>query len=167
MPRCGWESGDFPSRLSPPSALVGRADEIQALRSALEDAVSGRARGVLVAGAPGVGKSALIEQLRPMVTARGGWYVAGKFDQYRHDAAAGAVAQVLAGLGRLLLAEPETELAGVRERILASVGSNAGLITAAVPELGALLGAHPAQTSADPVQIEARLRVSIVRDHPG
>ena len=41
--------------------------------------------GVLVSGAPGVGKTALVDQLRPVVTGSDGWFVAGKFDQYRRD----------------------------------------------------------------------------------
>jgi diguanylate cyclase (GGDEF)-like protein len=153
---------DFPSRLSPPSTLVGRDAEIAALRAALDGAVGGAVgggtRGVLVAGAPGVGKSALIEQLRPMVTARGGWYVAGKFDQYRHDTAAGAVAQALAGLGRLLLAEPDEELAGQRQRIRDALGPNTGLVTAAVPEFATLLGADHPSVDGDPTETETRLR---------
>ena len=81
--------------------------------TAFEYALQGRERGALVAGAPGVGKTALIDELRPIVTARGGWFVAGKFDQYRRDAASDAVRQALRALGRLLLAEPE---AGARRR---------------------------------------------------
>ena len=149
---------DFPSRLSPPSTLVGRDTEIGTLGSVLDSALHSRSRGVLVAGAPGVGKSALIEQLRPMVTARGGWYVAGKFDQYRHDAASGAVAQALAGLGRLLLAEPEEDLAAQREAILAALGPNVGLITTIAPEFVTLLGAGHDVAAADPRDAEARLR---------
>ncbi len=52
---------------------------------AFAGALAGRCRGVLVGGAPGVGKTALIDQLRPVVTGGDGWFVAGKFDQYRRD----------------------------------------------------------------------------------
>ncbi len=44
--------------------LVGRASERDALRSALDDAASGRGRVVLVAGQAGVGKSRLARDLR-------------------------------------------------------------------------------------------------------
>ena len=53
------------------------------------------------------------------------------------------VHQAFRALGRLLLAEPEDELAEVRERILAAVGPNAGLLTAMVPEFAALLAVPP------------------------
>jgi signal transduction histidine kinase len=134
---------DVPLRLLPPSRLAGRDGEVAALEEAFEDALAGRCQGVLVGGAPGVGKTALADQLRPVVTGRDGWFVAGKFDQYRRDLEFDGVNQAFRALGRLLLAEPEDELAQVRERILAAAGPNAGLLTAAVPEFAALLAVPP------------------------
>jgi hypothetical protein len=151
-PRVG--DHDVPLRLLPPSRLVGRDDEVAALRAALEDALAGRCRGVLVGGAPGVGKTALVDELRPVATGRDGWFVAGKFDQYRRDREFDAVHQATRALGRLLLAEPEDDLAEVRERILEAVGANAGLLTATVPEFGALLGVPP--EAGDPLTAQVR-----------
>ena len=97
----------------------GATTEVAALGAAFEEALAGRCRGVLVGGAPGVGKTALVDELRPVVTGADGWFVTGKFDQYRRDLEFDAVHQAFRALGRLLLAEPEEELAEVRERILA------------------------------------------------
>ena len=102
---------DFPLRLLPPSRLVGRDGEVAALAAAFEEALAGRCRGVLVSGTPGVGKTALADELRPVVTGRDGWFVAGKFDPYRRDLEFDAVHQAFRALGRLLLAEPDEELA--------------------------------------------------------
>jgi predicted ATPase/signal transduction histidine kinase len=145
---------DVPLRLLPPSRLVGRDAEVAALGAALAEAVAGRCRGVLVGGAPGVGKSALADQLRPVVTGADGWFVAGKFDAYRRDLEFDAAHQAFRALGRLLLAEPEEELAQVRMRILAAAGPNAGLLTAVVPEFAALLGVPPA--AGDPLTAQVR-----------
>ncbi|MDT7713761.1 MAG: hypothetical protein QOG46_2664, partial [Pseudonocardiales bacterium] len=57
-------------------------------------------------------------------------------------------------LGRLLLAEPEDELAEVRERILRAVGPNAGLLTAVLAEFAALLAVPP--NPGDPLTAQAR-----------
>ncbi|WP_433505549.1 AAA family ATPase [Pseudonocardia halophobica] len=151
---------DVPLRLLPPSRLVGREEEVAALQVAFEDARAGRCRGVLVGGAPGVGKTALIDELRPVVTGRDGWFVAGKFDQYRRDLAFDAVYQAFRALGRLLLAEPEDELAAVRERILGVLGTNAGLVTATSPEFAALLGTPP--DAGDPLTAQVRTQRAAV-----
>ncbi len=145
---------DVPPRLLPPSRLAGRDGEVAALGEAFEDGLAGRCRGVLVGGAPGVGKTALADQLRPVVTGRDGWFVAGKFDQYRRDLEFDAINQAFRALGRLLLAEPDDELAQVRERILAEVGPNAGLVTATVPEFAALLAVPP--EPGDPLTAQGR-----------
>jgi len=145
---------DVPLRLLPPSRLAGREDEIAALQAAFEEALAGRCRGVLVSGAPGVGKTALADELRPVVTGRDGWFVAGKSDPYRRDLEFDAVNQAFRALGRLLLAEPDDELAEVRGRILGAAGPNAGLLAATVPEFATLLGVPP--EPGDPLTAQVR-----------
>jgi diguanylate cyclase (GGDEF)-like protein len=134
---------DFPMRLTPPSTLVGRDTEIGILRDTFAAVAAGGRRTVLVTGAPGVGKTALIDELRPLVTAAGGWFVSGKFDQYRRDADSNGLRQSLRGLGRMLLAEPDEHLTGDRARILDALGANAGLIAALLPEFALLLDVAP------------------------
>ena len=158
----GLGERDFPPRLSAPSRLVGRDGEIAVLRAVFEDAMAGSARGALVAGAPGVGKSALVNALRPIVADRGGWFVGGKFDQYRPDAAGGAVVQAMRGLGRLLLAEPEEALAVRREAIRRALGSDAGLVGSVLPEFAVLLGAAQEPVSVAVVEVQSRLRQALL-----
>ena len=147
---------DFPARLLPPSRLAGRDDEVAALEAAFAGALAGRCRGVLVGGVPGVGKTALANQLRPVVTGGDGWFVAGKFDAYRRDLEFDAGYQAFRALGRLLLAEPEDELAQLRMRIVAAVGPGAGLLTAVLPEFAALLGVPP--DAGDPLTAQTRVQ---------
>jgi AAA ATPase domain len=99
---------DVPLRLLPPSWLVGRDDEVAVLQAAFEAARDGECRVVLIGGTAGVGKTALVDQLRPVVTGREGWFVAGKFDQFRRDLEFDGVHQAFRALGRLLLAEAAT-----------------------------------------------------------
>jgi predicted ATPase/signal transduction histidine kinase len=157
-PRVGEH--DFPVRLLPPSRLVERDNEVAVLQAAFDDVLAGRCRGVLLSGAPGVGKTALVDELRPVVTGSDGWFVAGKFDQYRRDLEFDAVNQALRALGRLLLAEPEDELAQLRERILGAVGPNAGLLTAMLPEFAPLLAVPP--DPGDPLTAQVRTQRAAV-----
>ena len=161
---------DFPPRLVPPSRPVGRDVEIDMLRQALVDAVEGRSRGVLVAGGSGVGKTALIDQLRPVVAAAGGRFVAGKFDQYGRDTSGDGVHQVLTGIARLLLAQPPEVLDETRERLLVALGANAELVRV-VPEMAVLLGlgvdegvaaGQSPEGLSDPRLVEARAQRAVV-----
>ena len=155
-------SHDFPPRLVPPSRIVGRDAEIAALDAAFSAAAAGRCHGVLVGGAQGVGKTSLIDELRSIVTARDGWLVGGKFDPFRRDQEYDAIWQAFHGLGRLLLAEPEEVVADVRERLLRSVGPNAGLLAALHPEFAALLEISPEPATADPLGAGTRLQATAV-----
>ncbi|MBM2614837.1 diguanylate cyclase [Actinoplanes sp. LDG1-06] len=148
---------DFPTRLSGPSHLVGRDAEIDTLRGALDEALAGRLRGLLVSGPSGVGKTALINELRPAVTAAGGWFVTGKFDQFRQDAAADGAASVYRALVRLLLSENEADLARLRAALGPALGANAGLLAGLVPELGPLLGVEPEEARGDQAEVQGRL----------
>ena len=76
---CAFRVGehDVPLRLLPPSRLVGRDAEVAALEAAFEDALAGRCRGVLVGGAPGVGKTALVDRAAAGGD-RPGWLVRGR-----------------------------------------------------------------------------------------
>ena len=134
---------DVPPQLLPPARLVGREPEVATLEEAFERALTGRCRVLLVAGAPGIGKTALANELRAAVTGYAGWFVAGKFDEHRRDLEADGVFQAFNALYRLLLAEPEEELAAVRERAVSALGPNAGLATAVSPEAAALLRVAP------------------------
>jgi diguanylate cyclase (GGDEF)-like protein len=144
---------DFAWRLQSPARLIGRAEEIGALRAAFDRSLRGDCRAVLVSGASGVGKTVLMDELRPLVTARRGYFIAGKFDQYRRDAP-NAIAQSLRALGRLLLAEPQAEIDALRARILVGVGADAPIL-ATLPEFATLLDLHAANLS--PIDNAARL----------
>lgn len=147
---------DFPVRLRAPSRLVGRDEEIGTLRRAFTAALSGESRGVLVDGPPGVGKTALLNELRPIVTASNGWFVSGKFDRYRRDQDYDGVRQAFRALGRLLLAEPESRLTALRERIRRNVGANLNWLVGIVPEFAALLRVEPPEPPSDPLFNRAR-----------
>src|ERR1700676_3287229 len=163
---------DLPARLLPPSRLVARDSEVVSLRAAFDGALTGECRAVLISGGPGVGKTALVDELRAVVTGCDGWFVAGKSDMYRRDLEFDAINQALRALGRLLLAEPEDQLAQFRQRILVAVGANAGLLTAILPEFAALLAVSPhpgnpltAQTRAQRAEMEV-LRAVASRTRP-
>ena len=165
-PRCRVGERDVPLRLLPPSRLVGREAEVAALQAAFEDALAGRCRGVLVGGAPGVGKTALVDELRPVVTGSGR-LVRGR-----------QVRPVPAGSGvRRRSTRRSGRWAGCcwpsrrRSWPRSASGSwrrsapNAGLLAAMVPEFAALLAVPP--DPGDPLTAQVRAQRSGVAGAAG
>ena len=149
---------DFPLRLAAPARLVAREAEIDILGSSFADALAGHGRGLLITGEPGVGKTVLIDELRPIVAAAGGWMIVGTFGQNSQDMDSNAVRQAMRGLGRLLLAEPEAVLAAHQTNLLALLGSRAPVMAALIPEFELLLpGVVPNLPPGDPQLVQSQI----------
>ncbi|HVZ44816.1 MAG TPA: ATP-binding protein [Ramlibacter sp.] len=69
---------DFGDRLAAPCHPVGRDGELERLRGAFDAASDGATRVVLVAGAAGVGKTALVDAVRRVVESRDGSLFVGR-----------------------------------------------------------------------------------------
>jgi diguanylate cyclase (GGDEF)-like protein len=149
---------DFPHQLTGPSRLFAREAEISRLRSAFAAVCAGGARGLLVTGRTGVGKTALIDQLRPTVATAGGWFISGTFDAADADLRTDALTRALGALGRLLLAEPESALLEQRRRLRSVLGGNAALMAGLVPDLAPVLGVAGDPPFGDPLEIQSRAR---------
>jgi len=116
------------------SALVGRADELRAVRAAWASVVDGKPGVVLLGGDAGVGKSRLVAELRPDVLAAGGAWLLGSTPSRSSGTQPFAP---LTGALRTLLRDLDP---AERDRI---VGHARGDLARLLPELGAA-GGSPA-----------------------
>lgn len=110
-------------------AFVGRGRELGELSGALEEALGGRGRAVLVSGEPGIGKSTLADQLIRAARRRGARVLVGRCWEAGGAPAYWPWVQVLRGLLR------ETDAATVR----AQLGREGADVATIVPELWELL----------------------------
>ncbi|MCB9779192.1 MAG: AAA family ATPase [Alphaproteobacteria bacterium] len=150
---------DRPSRVQQPGQLYGRAGEIAALEGALRRVAGGTRELVLVEGAAGVGKTALIHELhRPMVET-GGVFVSGKFDQFRRGLPYASLADAFGQLCMGLMTASPVEIAGWRQRLQGALGDSAQALVDLVPELGLLLGPQPPAPEVPPAEAEQRLHL--------
>ncbi|MFC5300967.1 diguanylate cyclase [Azospira restricta] len=135
--------GDIPVRFHIPQKLYGRDREVAAILAAFDRAAAGAAGLLLVEGAPGVGKSALVHEVHQPLTERRGNFVAGKFDQYQRDVPFYAWTLAFQDFCHLLLQEDEAALARWRQRILTGVGSLGRVLTDVVPSIELIIGRQP------------------------
>ncbi len=146
-----------------PQRLYGREREFEALESAFSRARAGATQLALVRGYAGVGKTALVHELRGVITAHRGQMISGKFDQRAHGVAYAPVVSALRELLRRLLGEPEESLRRWRAVIEEAVGGNGQLIVDMLPELEILLGPQQAIPVLGPIESQNRFRLVFQR----
>jgi predicted ATPase len=76
---------------------------------------------MLVSGYAGVGKSALVQELYKPITAKSGYFIAGKFDQFQRNLPYSAIVDALQKLVRQLLSEPDEQVQQWRSRLLTAL----------------------------------------------
>jgi predicted ATPase/serine phosphatase RsbU (regulator of sigma subunit) len=148
---------DVSHRLTLPMRLVGREREVATLQRALRDALSaGRARVALIGGSSGVGKTALVRELRRQLVGTRGHYLHGKYDPFRRNVPYSGLASALGGHVGVLLGESQDELEACRRRLAEALGEEAGALVALFPMLSPLLGPADADTTLSPRELQAR-----------
>ncbi|MBD2068016.1 AAA family ATPase [Leptolyngbya sp. FACHB-671] len=158
---------DVSEQFQIPQKLYGREAEIEALLAAFERAtgrgddgkreegerenvsvfqrssVATASEILLVSGYSGIGKSALVQELYKPITAKRGYFVSGKFDQFQRYIPYSAIAQALQKLVQQLLGEPDDQLQQWRSRLLAALSSNGQIIVDVIPEVELIIGKQP------------------------
>ena len=125
------------------SQLYGRAAEEAALLEAFDRAAAGRCELLLVTGSAGIGKSALIREARRALAGREGFFIEGKFDQYRRNVPYESLVQAFRQLVQQLLAEEPSALAAWRSAVADACGANGQALVDVIPELELLIGPQP------------------------
>jgi len=132
---------DFSQRFQIPQKLYGRETEIATLLAAFERvAESGKVELMMVAGYSGIGKSSLVQELYKPITARRGYFISGKFDQFQRNIPYSAIVDAFGGLIEQLLGETEAELQRWQEKLLKALGSNGQVIIDVIPEVELIIG---------------------------
>ena len=152
---------DFSDRFILPATLHGREPDADALLAALARTCAGGNELVLLAGPPGIGKSALVRELhRPMLRSRG-YFCAGKFDQLGRNSPYSALAQALRALMLHILGDQEARLQGWRAGLSAALAPNARVLFDTLPELERLLGPQPAVPALPPTESANRFHATL------
>ena len=124
--------------------LYGRSTELARLSAALNRAAEGEGQLVLLSGSPGVGKSALGQELARVVTQQGALFGFGRVERNNLTAPYAALLHAFRDLCQQLLAESQEQLATWRAALTEAVGANGRLLTEFVPELELIIGVQPA-----------------------
>ena len=157
-------AADRSDRFQLPQRLFGRERDIAVLLDAFNRVASnGRIELVLVSGFSGIGKSALVAELHRPIVERRGYFIAGKFDQYRRERPYATLAEAFRSLVQQLLAETAERIQTWRGRILEAVGDLGQLMIDLIPQIALIIGDQPKVPELPPDQAQYRMQRVFLR----
>jgi len=140
-------SNDISDKFQISQKLYGREAEVATLLTAFErvacqtDSSSSSAiEMMLVTGYSGIGKSTLVQEIYQPITEKHGYFLTGKFDQFKRNIPYSAIVSACGGLVQQLLTETEAQLEQWREKLRRALGSNSQVIIDIIPEVELIVG---------------------------
>ena len=134
---------DFSGEFCIPQKLYGRDKEIQRLIKSFDRVIAGAAELLLISGSPGIGKSALVQEVCNSVQQKNGYFIMGKFEQFKNDIPYSAIIKALDNFVNQLLVESSSQVETWKESILKAVGNNGQVIVDVIPTLELIIGKQP------------------------
>ncbi|HAZ44153.1 MAG TPA: serine/threonine protein kinase [Cyanobacteria bacterium UBA11369] len=152
---------DYASQLIVPQKLYGRQQEVATLMAAF-DRVAGDGTNptttelLLVSGYSGIGKTSIIKEIHKPIVRQRGYFIAGKFDQFKRNIPYACIIQAFQSLMRQLLTEPTDKLQIWKNKLLAALGQNGQVIIDVIPEVELIIGKQPEIPQLPPTEAENR-----------
>jgi predicted ATPase len=141
IPAFTLAENDIPRNFIIPQKLFGREKDVERLLNAYESArKTGRVTMAVVKGDPGIGKSSVILEIQKPVIGGNGFFISGKYEQFRNDKPYNAIIQAFQSMIRQILSQSEDTVGIWKNRFLEALGSNARIVTDIIPELGLVTG---------------------------
>ncbi len=147
---------DQSSQFLIPQKLYGRSSEVATLMSSFERVSSGVAEMMLVSGYSGIGKTSVINEVHKPIVRQRGYFIAGKFDQFKRNIPYAALIQSFQSLLQQLLTETSDKIALWQEKLLSRLGKNGQVIVDVIPEVELIIGPQPALPQLGPTESQNR-----------
>jgi predicted ATPase/serine phosphatase RsbU (regulator of sigma subunit)/tRNA A-37 threonylcarbamoyl transferase component Bud32 len=134
---------DISSKFIIPQMIYGREKECVSLMSCFDQASRGSCELMIVSGHPGIGKSALINEVYKPITAKRGYFITGKYEQFRKNVPYNAIIQAFQGLIDRILGEGGERINIWKTELLEALGGSGKYLTYAIPRLEHIIGKQP------------------------
>lgn len=131
---------DLYHRLQISHKLYGREKEISEMMGIFQRIRRGSTELLLLSGYPGIGKSSIVNELEHSIVASKGFFIAGKYDQYKTNIPYSAFIEAFQSLVHQILTESDDTIAAWREKIKHALGNNAAVVLEVIPELSLIIG---------------------------
>lgn len=153
---------DTLNKYKPTQKLYGRQNELHELMSHYKKLDQMKSMLVLVSGYSGVGKSALISNVKYPIIQDQGIFITGKYDQFKRNIPYYAFIEAFQEIIKTLLSESDDKIEEWRKRILYALGPNGSLITDVIPLLIRIIGKQPDVSKLQPAEQETRFKLVLL-----
>ncbi|KAI9091752.1 hypothetical protein DFS34DRAFT_321472 [Phlyctochytrium arcticum] len=158
VPRFPVAVKDKLSQFTIPEKMYARDRYLKLLDTSFERCSKGASELVLVSASSGVGKTTTVKEIQRTVTAGSGFFISGKFDQYKRGIPYFAVIQAFRDLiMQNILVQSVEQLEKWRVCILEALGSTGRVMTNLIPELELIIGEQPPIPALSPAEAKNRL----------
>ncbi|NJM70884.1 MAG: AAA family ATPase [Scytonema sp. RU_4_4] len=171
----GLKKQDMSERFLIPEKLYGRQHEVETLLAALARVTgSSTTEMILVAGVPGVGKTAVVKEVHKLIVQQRSYFIEGTFDRLKRDIPFSGLVQALQNLIEQLLSETDAEIQQWKAKILSALGEQAQIIINVLPKLELIIGKQPIVTELSGTAAQYRfnllfqkfIQVFTTKEHP-
>jgi PAS domain S-box-containing protein len=165
---------DRGNQLLIPQKLYGREREVNTLIEAFHRTELGATELMLVSGYSGIGKTSIVQEVHKPIVAARGYFITGKFDQFKRNIPYAAIIQAFQELIHQLLTEDVQQIAVWKARILETLGNNGKLIIDVIPAVELIIGEQPDVQKLGAIEAQNRfnrvfqqfVRVFCLPNHP-
>ncbi|MGR3278160.1 PAS domain S-box protein [Acaryochloris marina NIES-2412] len=134
---------DLCDRFLIPNKLYGRESAVQTLLNTFDRVAKGSSELMLVAGFSGIGKTTVVNEVHKPITQQKGYFIKGKFDQFKRNIPFSAFVHAFRSLMGQLLGESDSALVQWKASILDAVGESGQVLIEVIPELERIIGEQP------------------------
>ncbi|SMD42837.1 Predicted ATPase [Aquiflexum balticum DSM 16537] len=134
---------DFSGDFHLPQKLYGRDKELGLLMEAFDRVSDGQIQTLLVGGYSGTGKSVLVHEIHRPITAKKGFFIEGKFDQFQRSVPYFAFIQAFTSFVSIKLTENKARLEPLQIKMKNLLGDEGKILTDLIPNLKLLIGLQP------------------------
>lgn len=157
-----------------PQKLYGREQETATLLATFEQVCTGAIALIFVSGYSGIGKTTLINELQQVIIRQRGYFLSGKFEQFKRNMPYASLIQAFQELIRQLLTESDEKIAQWRSKFLEALGANGQVIVEVIPEVEQIIGCQPMVATLNSLESQNRfhrvfqqfIRVFSQPEHP-
>lgn len=136
--------------------LYGQEKALAQLNNTLSSALSSTRELVLVSGASGSGKTALVDTFRNRTNSQTSFFINGKYDQIEQPVPYGPIVDAFKVLVKQILSEGVQETERWKIRITAALGTSASVLAAVLPELTWIIGNQPPSEPLNAMESQTR-----------